>query len=93
MKALFLICLLLSSAAFADTTAHEDAIQRLVVTLETRDATIRELRDDNLDLLVKNLELKRRNTVLKKQLQAKVETKNVYKQAIARIKTITNSFK
>lgn len=53
-----------------EMNAHDDAVQQLVIKLEARDLTIRELKESNLDLVVKNMELDEANRYLRSVLSS-----------------------
>ena len=107
MKYIIVLFLFFTSFAYADTTAQEDAVQQLVTRLETRDHTIQQLQDANLDLLITNIELKRDNKsllaknkklvsanhLLKQQLEKKVSPNAAYREAMQQIQRISNAFK
>lgn len=69
------VALTISASAFSQTvapatTAEEDAVIVLIARLNERDATIAAMREENLQLLLDNFELKTSNAKLKESLRS-----------------------
>ena len=77
----------------AETTAQDDAVQKLIKKLEERDATIEELRAANLDLLVKNVGLEAANKELRAALKKKDASLKALTQRYTTVSKELNSAK
>jgi molybdopterin-biosynthesis enzyme MoeA-like protein len=76
-----------------ENEAHEYAVQQLVTKLEARDLTIRELKESNLELVLKNMELDEANHYLRSVLLSSEKKASQLQKKYNHLVSVNNSLR